>query len=343
MRVEQILEKINMPNYSKSLLSTESHKTCTSLARNINKSHDALYKNFRDPVANKESIRDELVKLAQTELSGERTYLIFDDSQLSKPHAKEIEGLDIGFDGSTGRTELGLQMVSALLSNGNIKIPIDMEPYISKLVAGNHFKTKSELAANIFLHLVELFEIDLLLADAHYATKQFLSLLYKHGQQFLMKFACNRIVIIGKTMGQLKKIFRLRRNEHIRVTQGTFNGISYYFYIVKIKQGKTAYFVSLDSINQDELAKLYKIRWGIELYHRTAKQSLGWKDCQMRALEKQELHSFYVMYAYAIAELVRVKLKFKTTEDAIRTVWNAKSPVNTHSIYALGENFCMVA
>lgn len=343
MRVEQILEKINMPDYSKSLLSTESHKTCTSLAISINKSHDALYKSFRDPVANRESVHNDLISLAQTELSGERTYLIFDDSQLSKPYAKEIEGLDIGFDGSIGRPELGLQMVSALLSDGNIKIPIDMEPYISKLVAGRHFKTKSKLATNIFFHLVELFKIDLLLADAHYATKQFLSLLYKHGQQFLMKFACNRIVTIGKTTGQLKKIFRLRRNEHIRVTKGIFDGISYYFYVVKIKQGKTAYFVSLDPINQDEIAKLYKIRWGIELYHRTAKQSLGWKDCQMRTLEKQALHSFYVMYAYATAEIVRVKLKLKTTEDAIRAIWDAKSQVNAHSIYASGENFYMVA
>jgi hypothetical protein len=45
--------------------------------------------------------------IVKSELACKPTYLIFDDSQLSKPHARDIEGLDISFDGSTGRPELG--------------------------------------------------------------------------------------------------------------------------------------------------------------------------------------------------------------------------------------------
>ena len=343
MKLAEVLQKTNIPNYSKALMSTESRKNCTSLSRSIDQSHDALYQNFKDPISNINRLRDQLIKLAQTELSSKTTYLIFDDSQLSKPHAKEIEGIDVGFDGSSGRAELGLQLVSALLSDGDIKIPVEVEPYISKQIAGDYFKTKSAIASNIFMLLIELFKIDLLLADAHYATKTFLPLLYEHGQAFLMKFPCNRIVRIGKTTGPLKKIFRLRRNEHTRSTKGIFDGTSYYFYVAKVKPGKTVYFISLNPISSDELSKLYKIRWGIELYHRTAKQRLGWKNCQMRAIEKQKLHSFYVMYAYAIAELVRVKLKFKSTEHAIRALWNAKHLLRACSFPATGENLCSIA
>jgi len=317
MKLAEVLAKTNIPDYSKALMSTASHKNCITLAKSINKSHDILYGNFRDPIPSINTLRDQLINLAEKELSGKTTYLIFDDSQISKPHAKEIEGIDIGFDGSTGRPELGLQFVSALLSDGDIKIPVGLEPYISKQIAGKHFKTKSELAANIFLLLVDIFKIDLVLGDAHYATKTFLIFLSKLNQRFLMKFPCNRAVQIRNKKGQLKKIFRLRKNEHIRIIRGVFDDNSYYFYVVKIKPGITAYFISLDQIDKEELVRLYKIRWGIELYHRTAKQHLGWKQCQMRAIEKQELHSFYVMYAYAMAELARTKLKLESTEDAI--------------------------
>lgn len=340
MRVADALEKTNISDYTKALMSTESHKNCVGLARSINKSHDALYKPFKDPILNKNIVHEKLLSFAKEQFGENKIYLVFDDSRIAKPHAKEIEGLDVGFDGSTGHTELGLQMLSALLTDGNVKIPVDMVPYFSKLIAGTYYKTKSALATDMYMHLVELFMLAIVIADAHYATKQLLALFHKLRQQFLMKLPCNRIVQIGKTVGQLKEIFRLRRNEHIRITQGIFNGLSYYFYVVKIKPGCIAYFISLLPLSADELSRLYKIRWGIELFHRTAKQSLGWKDCQMRAIEKHELHSFYVMYAYAIAELVRIKLKLETTEDAIRALWNIKDPVHGAALYAAGENLC---
>jgi hypothetical protein len=207
-------------------------------------------------------------------------------------------------------------------------------------MANKNYKSKSELAHAIYSQMIKLFDIDIVLADAHYATKYLLSILYDAVQQFLMRFTCSRIVQIGKANGQLRKIFRLRRNEHIRMIQGVFDGKSLCFYVVRLKTGCIAYFVSLFPINIIDLEDLYKIRWAIETFHRTAKQSLGWCDCQMRSIERQQLHSFYVMHAYVIAELLRVRLKLKTTEDAIRALWIAKSPVSHNSIHAAGENLC---
>jgi hypothetical protein len=178
------------------------------------------------------------------------------------------------------------------------------------------------------------------IADAHYATKYLLSVLYAATQQFLIRFTCSRIVQIGKAKGQLRKLLRLRRNEHIRMVQGVFDGKSLCFYVVKLKTDCIAYFISLFPIDKAYLEDLYKIRWSIEMFHRTAKQSLGWCDCQMRSIERQCLHSFYVMYSYIIAELLRAKLKLKTTEDAIRALWAAKSTVANNPIYAAGENLC---
>lgn len=126
----------------------------------------------------------------------------------------------------------------------------------------------------------------------------------------------------------------------MRSANGVFADIPCYFYAVKIKSGAIVYFISLYQIDQNKLLDLYKIRWNIELYHRTAKQSLGWKDCQMRSSNKQLLHSLYVMYAYAIAESTRIKLQLATTEDAIRRIPVAKSENLVNRFSAIGENLC---
>lgn len=340
MRVADILEEKNISNYSMALMSNESHKNCVSLAKKMNMTHDSIYERFKEPVKQREIIKKDLIKMAQEQFDKNKVSLLFDDSRIAKVHAKDIDGLHFGFDGSTGDTNLGLQMVSALLTDGDIKIPIEIEAYITKKIAGKNYKSKSELAHAIYSHMIKLFNIDIVIADAHYATKYLLSILYDVAQQFLMRFTCSRIVQIGKSKGQLRKIFRLRRNEHIRMTQGVFDGKLLYFYIIRLKTGCLAYFVSLLPINIADLENIYKIRWNIEMFHRTAKQSLGWCDCQMRSIEKQQLHSFYVIHSYVIAELLRVKMKLKTTEDAIRAIWDAKASVANNSMYATRENLC---
>jgi len=135
MMISEVLQKINMPMYAKSLICTQSRKTCTNLAKCANTSHDTMYQCFRDPIGNGMVIKNELLSLAQNELAGKSSCLIFDDAQLSKPHAQDIEGLDISFDGSTGRAELGLQMITAMITDGDIRFPIDFVPYFSKQIA----------------------------------------------------------------------------------------------------------------------------------------------------------------------------------------------------------------
>jgi hypothetical protein len=123
MRVADIFEEKNVSNYSVALMSTESHKNCFSLAKHINVTHDSLYEQFKKPIEQQEMIKKDILQIAQEQFGTNKAYLLFDDSRISKVHAKDIEVLHFGFDGSTGGTNLGLQMVSALLTNGDIKIP----------------------------------------------------------------------------------------------------------------------------------------------------------------------------------------------------------------------------
>jgi hypothetical protein len=339
MRVANVSQEINTAAYTQALLCTESRKTCANMALNMRQSRDALYKCFKHPVECKNEVQTKLIALAEQELNGEEKYLLFDDSQLAKPHAQNIEGVDLAFDGSSGRAELCLQIVTAMITDLQTKLPVSLKPFFSKQIAGKFFKSKSEVAVQIFLLLHPFFVFKLVIADAHYATKLFLQFLSKQKQAFLMKFPCNRIVKIGEKTGQLQKLLRLKRNEHFRCAMGQFDQCLYYFYVVKLNSYTTCYFISLNEIAKEDLVAIYRIRWNIELFHRTAKQLLGWKDCQMRAIEKQVLHSLCVMHAYAKADVARVKLKLETTESAIKMLWRVKSKLANSSKAASMQNF----
>ena len=63
-----------------------------------------------------------------------------------------------------------------------------------------------------------------------------------------------------------------------------------------------------------KVVKLYRIRWKIEMFHRTAKQYLGLSDCQMRNIESQLQHVLNVMLAYAKASVQKTELSRQYTK-----------------------------
>ncbi len=110
------------------------------------------------------------------------------------------------------------------------------------------YKTKSNIAWDIVQRLIASFNIARILADAHYATKALLRKLIESGILFLMKMPRNRKVIIRGKHDQLQRLLRLKRNEHVRYAIGFYDNIRYFFYVVKVGQGKTVYLISSDFI-----------------------------------------------------------------------------------------------
>lgn len=306
------------PKYVEGLLLCQKRKVCTNLAESVGTSHDILYREMGDLSATEET-KEILYDTALKKLNPENTFLIFDDVKLSKIYAKEMEGLEVGYDGSTGQKLLGLNMITSLLTDQVHHIPIDAAPYVGKELSGLHYKTKSAIAKTIAECTIARFKIKRVLGDAHYATKEFITWLYNLQIAYLMKIPRNRVVTIGDQEGQLKDILRLKKNSHSACAQGSFQGIPCYFYVVKIKNGSTVYFISPDQIPLNEVLSLYRIRWKIELFHRTGKQSFGMRECQMLAIEKQRQHLLFVMQAYAIAECIRVEKRFKNIEDVLKS------------------------
>jgi hypothetical protein len=314
--IAKALEKAKKQLYSVALLATMGRKTCTNLSNRLKVSHDKiqryLSKGF-DLI-----YQANLLTIAKQCFQQEPIYLVLDDTRINKDYSKKIEGVTEGRDGSSGKTTKGLQIVTSMLTNLKVNIPIQIEALLNKVICPENHLTKSEVAWNIIEAITSIFNISMLLADAHYATKYLLPKLIKCKVPFLMKMPRNRIVTIGSVQGQLQRIFRLRRNERSRRIQATFHGLTLWFYIIKVDSAKTIYFVSSEKLDPKQIAQIYKIRWRIETLHRTAKQSLGLQDCQARSLNKQMAHSYAVMLAYATAEIIRFQKKLDSPEQAIR-------------------------
>ena len=136
---------------------------------------------------------------------------------------------------------------------------------------------------------------------------------------------------------------RLKKNNRIRVVRGIFKDVECYFYVVKIKNGTTVYFVSNEQIDLCKVIEIYRIRWNIELFHRTGKQYLGLGDCQMKAIEKQRQHVIFVMLAYAIAGVQRKLLNLNCVEDVINNIRDAKTNRCCYAFPAVEANLCYVA
>lgn len=340
MRTTQLYQEGKSGQYVEALLKCKEKKVCTNLANTMDVSHDSMYRVFENPIDSVEDIRNKIKVLAQTNLNSEEIYLIVDDTHIAKMHAKQIEGVEMGYSGSLGAPAMGIKMMTALLTDGNIKIPIDTIPFVSRELAQSSYKTKSDMAIDIFHRVIQFFKIKLFLGDAHFATQQVITTLSAEKQAFLMKIPRNRKVTINGVTGQLQKILRLKRNSRIFAVRGLFGGVVCYFYVAKIENGTTIYFVSSDFIDYEKIIAMFRMRWNIELFHRTGKQSLGLGDCQMRALEKQELHALFVMYAYSIASVLASRMRLASVEDALRLLRNAKIDVRPLLDLALGDNLC---
>ena len=340
MHVSQSYQKLQTTQYVEALLRCQDKKVCTNMAKTLNVSHDNLYRNFRTSISSTEHSSKALETIAHNELDESNTYLIHDDTHLIKLYAKQIEGIEVGFDGSTSRPCLGIKMMTSLLTDTKVNIPIDATPYVSEELAQSFYKTKSRLAIETTRHVVKRFSIKRMLGDAHFATNEMLFFLNEEAINFLMKITRTRKVTIDGLTGQLQHVLRLKKNHHTKAAKGSINGIQCYFYVVKIRDESTIYLISNDYIEPSKVIALYRIRWNIEVFHRTAKQYLGLSDCQMRAIEKQRQHALHVMHAYAQASVQTNLMRLVCVEDFIKHHRIVKSRWGNPSNAATGQSLC---
>ncbi len=304
------------------LLSIGSRKSCEILANAIKKNGDLLRRLLKNPP----TTLQEFVAIAKELFGFRNVYLIIDDVIILKIYSLLIEGTSDNYDPSTGNTGRSLCAVVGLLTDGISALPISHELWTAKEFDAQNYATKVELAQRVIMQILPLIKISMLLADGLYATYQMFSWLNAQKINFEMRFHSNRIVDCKGQSHPLKEhpSLRLNKSRERRTVLGSWKGISLYFTALlrwtKKSGSIIVYLVSNLQAEPRQHARFYKYRWHIEKFFRTAKQKLGFSDCQSRKIAIQKNHILNTFVAYAILQLERKRRKLKNPEAALRRI-----------------------
>jgi hypothetical protein len=262
--------------------------------------------------------------------------------------SKIIEGTCDNYDSSDRRSYRSLCSIVAVVTDGKRAIPIDQSLWVSsEFIGDNSYKKKYEIAFEMIEKLLPLIAIQKLVADGLYATKAMLEKCIQAKILFEMRFHSNRVIECNGEKAPIREIQNLMLNgkRNARTKKGTWHELELYFTSVK-KISKTGrVIITYQASNYKAFAQqhvqAYAYRWAIEMFFRTAKQYLGLNDCQAQTRKAQEAHIFYVFFAYALAQIEKIKKRLKNPEEAIKLLKRKKYdnliPYFSRSVQIFGD------
>jgi len=342
--------KLGFLSYALGLILTKNKKTCSSMAKVLGVTHDFLYRFLSKTYLLIPILPSLMISLVNHFDKEKLGWLIIDDTTISKPFARFLEGVYQMYNTALGRTDKGLSIVVVAWSNGQITIPIKFGWLFHKDISGESYKTKSTVAKELLLFCLKHVYFRHLLIDGHYTTKALLRFLDKRNIKFVGKFARNRNIesangIVASV--QNHPLLKLLRNSRSRKTKASFDGMKFYMssHKRKKKNGEYSniYLISNMDLPPKEYLSLYGKRWEIETMFRTMKQSLGLAQCHSRKIERQELHIYAVFLSFAFLQNEKKVGRFKNPEQAQRHLEALKLEKAALRIDRFSRNFYHVA
>jgi hypothetical protein len=253
-------------------------------------------------------------KAVMAMFSCQNWYLVTDGSPLRQEHAEnritKRGFINIKDEKNVPHNEL----ISLSLTNGIIYIPLDFRIWTSKKVTlEKEYKKKTELFfAMIYRCLIRRFSIKTILFDNGFASKDMLNWLNKNGYIWVTRMKSNKNVNYNGKKCKLSDV--LLKNDKGLVLKMT--GVSGLVKIVRtLYQDEVVYIATNQTDIEDaELISKYKKRWGVEVFHRGAKQDLGLENIHMRSWQKLQNHVGFVCLAYALLSILRQEWKCSFSE-----------------------------
>ena len=325
--------RINEVLYTSAIICTEGKKNCSSMAKSLNISHDSLIRCLYSPKIQICSLKEGLIakanKIAASE--NEKIILIIDEVLISKEYSRLIRGSSDLYNHVARREVRSICAVFAMVVIGETSIPFTFELYFHRDYDLKRHKTKRELALNIIQECIKLgLEVDYVAADAHYATKVIVSTMKSKEISFISRAKSNYSINVDGIVAQIKNHSKLKLNKNARMitVKAIWGGQYVFITTVKLKKHfneyEYIYLISTYECDANKVFELYKKRWKIEMFFRTAKQSLGMTDCQCRSKDSQIKHLCCIVCAYVFLQLERIKSKLASIEDARKLIQELK-------------------
>lgn len=311
--------------YILGILICATRKTCTQMAEAIDTSHDILNRALREMSKNNHGLQKSLLSAALQLLNPKKKWwLILDDSMILKPHAKKLQEAILDYCGATGKVDRGLVAIFLCITDGEIVIPISYKFWINKKnIAPENYRKKWEIGIGLLQELPIDFKHKFVLMDGGYANRFSLKILSDLGFEFEARFRKNSIVIVdGKKCLITEHLIPRTLGPRIYATvHGFWQNQSLYFTAHKHKNHSGEYVITYTVSNHNATAKehaqAYCIRWGIEIFFRTAKQSLGLQHCASASLNMQIAHINACIIAYVFLQEQRIRNRHSSVEDAL--------------------------
>jgi hypothetical protein len=267
-------------------------------------------------------------KIATPENQG---FLVIDFTLLPKQFSEHIPSITYDYDGVGKRVSKGFSAGFAFWSNGIVTIPFDYVLWLRKKDAGELYKKKTELAKELILwakqHGIPFTEVRL---DGVFANIDMLQFLVAEGIHFTMRIPSNRVIKTENGKHQLAEHpeLTLQRNQKYKTIYASYKDISCYFTTHK-RNGpndtkEVVYIVSSLPRSPKEHVEAYKKRWPAEKCFRTEKQHMGLTHCQSTDINKQRLHVFSVMTAYAVLQCMKIDQQKKSIEEVLHSIRRQK-------------------
>ncbi len=251
-------------------------------------------------------------------------FLAVDDTLVEKT-GRKMEGVDCHRDHSTNRTVLGHVWVTAHLVVMGQSYPVSWRLYRRQVTCdevGIAFFSKPELAAAMLRAFEPLPGTQTyVLTDSWYPSKDLLNLCEERGFYLISAVKSDRKFKVAHhnlQVQQWAKALPKRAFDFVMVNTTCYKvwssiGCLSSGHTVKLVINRTVgnkrrrYVVSTDlTLSPQTIISYYLARWEVENFYRTAKQSLGWGDYQMRDLFAIERHVQLMMVAHAYLELRRL-------------------------------------
>jgi hypothetical protein len=267
---------------------------------------------------------------------------LVDDVLIQKRYAEFIEGLSFQRDSSTHTSSQSLCTVVIMVGDGEYYIPVTHKFWVNKEIMGADYKTKHEIAKELLRSIIKYCKIRIVIADALYATIEFMKELNQLKLRFEMKIHNNRKVTLKSgEEAAIREAFKGKlKGRRWRTIPVVWKGLPLFLTACKRynKHGecKIIYQISNYCATASAHFHAYGRRWHIEKFFRTSKQSLGLKDCQSRSLTRQAHHIDNVFIAYTILQMERRKYKLETPEAALKLL--KKRGVNYLNSYLAAPN-----
>lgn len=312
--------------YALTLIASSQRRSYAGMARSLEVEYDFFYNHIKDINENADQMLQLFItKVKKYQSQASKGLLIVDFTRLAKSKDAQTPMTTWDRDGRINKVNNGFSIGFCVWTNGTITIPLSHCFWVNKKDADQSYVSKKDLAMAAIKRIKSDLGIDEVLVDGEFATLTMMEFFAEENIHFTARIPANRCVVIGGTPKQQLKNhqnLRLRKNEKSRTAQGFYGGRLYDFTAVKhVTRGgkkKIVFIVSTKMRSSKDHVKTYALRWNIEKFFRTAKQSLGLEDCQAQKIDRVINHIHAVMIAFIALEETKFAKKKKSPELILR-------------------------